>query len=132
MGNSSTSRYADGRELYHPEALAVLRRLAVYGAAREDRLQALQALARDRLRSATWTRLRASLRRAPAPRSLGLRRGAGEAARLLLDPESGPQIRRLSRRHRMDEGDVASLWAALIAAPPAQDLDDFVAEAAPA
>lgn len=130
MGNSSTSRYADGRELYHPDATGTLRSLAARRALASDLRETSQALARNRLRSRNWQRLRASLRRVAPPQAMGARRGAGEAARLLLDPATGPELRRLARRHRLDEGDVASLWAALLYAPAAQDLGDFAAEAA--
>lgn len=132
MGNSSTSRYADGRDLYHPDALADLRRLASRREAATDLRQAADALARDRLRNSHWQALRASIKQAPQPQLVGARRGGGEAARLLLDPDAGPHLRRLARRHKLDEGDVAGLWASLIAETPGMELRDFGAEAAPA
>lgn len=109
MGNSRTSRYADGKDLYHADAEA-------------QRL--LRALARQRPRrdpekSAPMVpkRFLHPAQRPPEPQPASARRLGGEIARLLMSNVHGARIRELARRHRMDEGDVARVWARTVFRP---------------
>jgi len=56
-------------------------------------------------------RLVDAARRAPSLQPASSRRLGGEIARLLMENARGAEIRALARRHRMDEGDVARVWA---------------------
>ncbi|MBI2077523.1 MAG: hypothetical protein HYT80_04005 [Euryarchaeota archaeon] len=131
MGNSNTSRYADGKELYHQDAAVNqwLRSLLLQGVAA---LEAQFIRAARRARTGPWAPTRRAVGRAPAPASVSPRRAAGEVARLLMDPEAGARIRRLARKHRLDEGDVAGLWAATVTASAAATLPLALPEAEPA
>lgn len=137
MGNSSTARYADGRDLYHPEGdhLAWARGLPrLWGTASDGILADALADAARKLVRPAWAQTRRALRRAPPLVPLAPRRAAGEKVRLLLDPTIAPHVRKLARRHGRDEGDVTSLWAATTTAPapPARPLGWADPEAAPA
>lgn len=136
MGNSRTGRYADGYELYHPEAPLNrwLRSLASHRSpSRPQGLRdAIVALAR-RAPPTSWRRARGAVLRHPATARVSPRRATGEVARLLLDPDVSARLHRLGRRHRWDVGDVAALWAASLVGPPAIDrLSAPGAEAEPA
>lgn len=131
MGNSNTSRYADGRDLYHADAAVNrwMRSLVAQGIAA---LEAGFVQAARRARTGSWATTRRALTHAPAPVSMAPRRAAGEVARLLLDAQAGPRIRRLARRHGLDDGDVAALWAATVSSAAPMALPLAVSEADPA
>lgn len=111
MGNSKTSRYADGKAIYdlNQATASWLRGLAQ--AARFELTGDVPRGIRRLLPARRLQALRDALRRAPSPKPVSVRRGAGEVQRMLLDPDISPRLRRLARRRRHDEGDVASLWA---------------------
>ena len=103
MGNSRTSRFADGKDLYHLDSVTQ---------------QWLRSLVKQRPRREPVSRgilvpsrLLGPARTAPVPVGASARRVGGEVARLLMSNAVGPKIRDLARRHRVDEGDVARLWA---------------------
>lgn len=102
MGNSRTSRHADGRELYHADAEAqrFLRALVSRRPRRDPAALGFRVPPRV---------LRAGRGPSP-PRAVPPRGVSAEVARVLLAPDAGRRIRELARRHRMDEGDVARLW----------------------
>ena len=113
MGNSRTSRYADGKTIYDLNQVTAtwLRGLVEKTrfelvAPTPSGLASRRRLARRRVRA-----LRDALGRAPGPQPVSVRRGAGEVQRVLLDPDIGPRLRKLARTRRHDEGDVASVWA---------------------
>ena len=121
MGNSNTSRYADGKELYHADAAVNqwLRSLLRQGVAA---LEAGFVQSARRARTGAWAPTRRAIEDAPTPTSMAPRRAAGEVPRLLLDAQAGPRIRRLARRRKLDDGDVASVWAATVSAASAATL----------
>lgn len=136
MGNSKTSRYADGRDLYEPSTLrdgigSFLRSYSTGGD--QELADALVAAARRGHRDAP-ARARRAMRRVPAPASFAPRRFQGEVARVLLDPITAPRVRRLARRHQTDESDVALLWTGTVAHETAAEahLPLSSAEASPA
>ncbi len=109
MGNSRTSRYADGKDLYHADAETqrLLRVLAKHRP-NEDPQKHAPVVPRRFLDAA---------RRAPSLQPASPRRLGGEIARLLMENVRGAQIRALARRHRLDEGDVARIWARTLFRP---------------
>lgn len=109
MGNSRTSRYADGKDLYHADAETqrLLRVLAKHRPKQDPQKDA----------PVVPQRFLDAARRAPALQPASVRRLGGEIARLLMENACGLQIRALARRHRLDEGDVARLWARTLFRP---------------
>lgn len=109
MGNSRTSRYADGKDLYHADA---------------EMQRLLRVLAKHRPNHDPQTsapvvpqRVLDAARRAPTLQPASARRLGGEIARLLMENARGLEIRKLARRHRLDEGDVARIWARTLFRP---------------
>src|SRR5687767_10013601 len=113
MGNSRTSRYADGKAIYDLNNVTAdwLRGLVERTRFELVAPTASGVAARRRLPRRRLDALRRAIVRSPAPLPVSPRRGAGEVQRMLLDPDISPRLRRLARQRRHDEGDVANVWA---------------------
>jgi hypothetical protein len=114
MGNSRTSRYADGKQV-HDLASATATWLRVLAQHTQFELVAPRppafGAASRRFGAKRFGALRSAVTRAPMPSRVSVRRGAGEVQRVLMDPEISRRLRKIAKRHGQDEGDVASMWA---------------------
>lgn len=124
MGNSRTSRHADGRELYHADAEAQRFLRSLVGRRPRRDPGELRFRLPPRLLRAARDPVRAPV--------IPSRSVAAEVARLLMARDASQRIRELARRHRMDEGDVARLWARTPSRSPESAASRPVAEAEPA